>query len=1332
MKNIDHLSIIYYFLSIIFCFHANAQNTLLYGSNEEISCTLINDICQDSQGFIWVATEYGLNKFDGISIRQYLHDEKDTSSIADNNVRKLMIDKNHRLWICCINGLQYYDAEKDIFCNIRFPDNLKPHVTAMQELHSGIFWIGTSSKGLYELKMETKEVRLLKLYNNYLENRVISCIYEDRQHNIWIGTINNGLQNNGLLQINPNKQEANIWEMSTVLDNINAIVEDQTGQLYIGTSNFILLYDTAYNQFIPIPYENKISVKCMISGSDGRIFVGTEGQGLKYIDVAKKQLFPIENRQVTFNFNRSKIHALMEDRNGNLWLGCFQKGVFMISNQSTQFNFWNFSGMLYQTEGIVASIYKDSQGSVWCSVNNEGVFRFNASGEVEKHFPQLHSTVNLFEDSNHTLWVSFYEKARLAKMDKNSGRCRYLTVPQSGYIKTMIEDRRKRLYISTFGSGFIRYNLTTEKWETIEMKGKNSDKRTIINPWINTLLCDSKGLIWIGHYQGISCYDPEQNCLTGEKYLDLLAQQICLSLLEDRFGNIWAGTYNGLFCINTQTKNIKNYTTGDGLSNNVICGLAEDEGGNIWCSTFQGINQIKVNENRIINYYTGNGLIDKMYNRGVYFQDKEGVIYFGGQTGITLFSPRNIIHTNYDREVHLTNVYIHNQPVDVHTLSGGKTVLNGSLSYTNKFHFSYEDNTFTFEFSTMDFENPENIYYEYRLKELSQLWNITQLRINRITYNHLPPGNYTLEVRACKYGLYSPVKQWILNISPPWYKNKFAYIAYSLLFCAVCMLFIYLINRKRKELVNEAKLRFFIDISHEIRSPMMLIISPLEQLMQENRDESTGRTLERIHRNAKRILGLINQLLDIRKIDKGQMSLQYHETDLVDFIDELFHIFEDHANRRNIRFTFEHYVEKLPIWIDRNNFDKILMNLLSNAFKYTPDKGEITVLLTSGIDAGTWGALRHFAEIRIIDTGTGIDEDKIKKIFTRFYQAQNELTFGTMGSGIGLNLSRTLIELHQGTIHASNRKDVQGSCFTIRIPLGKDHIKKENLATTEPHLRLLLQQEAFIQASGSKKKPVKSKTNYKILVVDDEEEMRDFLSQKLKETYKVVVAGDGYEGLQMALSQIPDLIILDVMMPEMDGFTFVKKLKSNANISHIPVILLSSKAEHEERLKGLDKGADAYLSKPFNIEELVVMVNNLINNRRMLKGKFSGAQDQQDKMKPVEFKSSDEVLMERIMLIINDNLGNLELNVKMLASRVGLSRVQLHRKLKELTGIPASDFIRNIRLKQAAELLKEKKMNVSQIAYAVGFTNQTHFSTTFKKFYGISPKEYIAYSFPSM
>ncbi len=1324
MKNHLLLSVLLSFL----CFwDVFAQNNRLYGSGEygagEMSCNLINSICQDSLGYIWIGTEYGLNKFDGIAFTQYLHNEKDTTSLLGNNIRRLKLENDKTLWICCINGLQNYHPETDIFNNVRVPENGTPLVSDVQRLRSGELWITTSGRGLYNLKKDSWDAEPVEEVNKLFERRFFNCIYEDSQGNIWIGT-----NYNGLVRINPKTKEIYVFQAPAIPDNmINGILEDGLGQLFVNTATSIMIFDRNSAKFNPIVYTGTeyLSIRNMVLSRKGGIFVGTDGQGLKYIDAITKKMSPVENGHTSFNFNIARIHALMEDRDMNLCLGCFQKGILMMPNEPTQFGFWGFSGREYKLGGAVTSICKDQRDNVWCSVDNEGIFQFNENGKIIKHLPQPQATVKIFEDSERTLWVSSHDKG-LTKLNGITGQFEVIQVPIKGYVKTIAEDKNKNLYLSTFGTGFIRYNLLAKKWEEIELQNRDSRKGVLPNRWINAIICDSKGLVWLGHYKGVSVYDPKQDLFLNSAFEDSISQQICLSLMEDRLGNVWVGTYNGLFRVDAKTKRIRNYTTENGLSNNVICGLVEDNSGDIWCSTFCGINQIKIKEDRIINYYTGNGLVDKIYNRGVYFHDKEDIIYFGGNSGITLFSPQNITIGNYEHQILITNLYINNQQVNANTLSGRKPVFTGSLSYSEKFRFSYEDNTFMIEFSTMDFKNPENIHYEYRLKELSNEWSATQPGINRITYNHLSPGNYTLEVRACKYGSYSPVKQIKLSISPPWYKSVWANIIYIFLLLGIAVLIIYLIHKKRKEIVSEAKLRFFIDISHEIRSPMTLIISPLEKLMKSNHDESTMRTLEGMHRNAKRILGLINQLLDIRKIDKGQMQIKCNETDMVRFINELVEVFDDQAKRRNIKFAFEHHMDILPVWIDRNNFDKVLMNILSNAFKFTPDKGEITILLTSGIGEGNWGPLRHFAEIRIIDSGIGIDEDKIEKIFARFYQAQNELTFGSMGSGIGLNLSRTLVELHQGTISATNRKDAKGSCFTIRIPLGKDHLKKENLAKNEPGSRLILQNESFNQSKEVAKKTVKSKTNYKILIVDDEDEIREYLKEELQDTYKIITANNGNEALQMALSQMPDLILSDVVMPEMDGFTFVKKLKSNSNVSHIPVIILSSKAEHEDRMEGLDKGADAYLTKPFNTEELSVMVGNLINTRQVLKGKFSGAQDQQDKVKSVDFKSSNEILMDRIMTIINDNMSNPELNVEMLVSKVGLSRVQLHRKLKELTGIPASDFIRNIRLKQAAELLREKKMNVSQVAYAVGFTNQTHFSTAFKKFFGLSPTEYIA------
>lgn len=1318
-----------YLLSILslFCLsRVSAQDIRSYNMKDyrmtELSSNLINKIIQDSNGYIWVATDYGLNKFDGIKFTQYLHLEEDSTSLLSNNVKTFMIDKDNVLWIGSNKGIQCYNSLEDSFKTIVFPENLYPHVSNIIELHDGQMWVTTAGSGVFSINKDNLTATFLDKITK-LTGNFIAYMYQDKQNYIWFG-----INDRGLIQMNPLTKKTREFTTPDIPSNsIIRMLEDDNNRLLMSTSISVSYFERNSQKFIPIEWDEQpgYGITDMTLSHDGNVFISTttRGQGVKYIDRKSGKILTYTNSRNSLALNTGKIDALLEDRDKNLWLGCFMKGLLVIPNKSTQFNFWNIIDNQNQLGNLITSISKDHEGYIWCAVDRVGILKLNDKGEIIKQFTQIDDIISIMEDSKNNLWVGSYSKG-LGKLNRNTGKCTFFNIPYYGYMKTIKEGRDNLLYISTFGAGFIQYNPQTGIHKLYNMRQEDSQRGRLGNDWINSILCDSRGLIWFAHYKGVSCFDPSQNRFIPIKHDSILSNQICLSIMESDNGNMWIGTYNGLFCIDRVDQNLKNYTVKEGLSSNVICGLAQDKEGNIWCSTFHGINQIK--EDKIISYYIGNGLFDKIYNRGVYFQSDDGIIYWGGNNGITSFYPENIITPSYEHEILTTNLYVHNQSVNINTLSGGKHIIDSEILSAKEFKFSYEDNTFTFEFSTMDFIDPENIYYEYRLKELSREWSSTLSGINQVTYNHLNPGKYTLEVRAGKFGAFSKAKEFSIIISPPWYRSTWAYVLYLFLIFIFGVLIVNLIRKKRNEQINESKLQFFINISHEIRSPLTLIISPMEKLLKSSFDTETMKTLQNMHRNANRILGLVNQLLDIRKLDKGQMKLRFSKTNMVGFIKELFNVFEYQSIKRNIQFTFQYEHDNLEVWIDRNNFDKILMNILSNAFKYTPDAGEITVSLATGIDNSVWGPLHKYIEILIVDSGIGLDEGKIEKIFDRFYQGQNQETFTTVGSGIGLNLARTLVLLHYGVITAKNRKGETGSCFTIRIPLGNQHLRKDEIADETSDSRPLLSQRNFIEnVTNEKSDTYKRRANYKILIIDDEEEIRDFLSLELGEFFKIITAVDGTEGLQIAINQLPDLIISDVMMPNMDGLNLVKRLKNNNNVSHIPIILLTSKTEYQDRIQGLDRGADAYLSKPFNIEELIVTVNNLILNRRLLKGKFSGAQDQEDKIKPIDFKSGDDILMERVVAVINENMSNTELNVNMLASQVALSRSQLHRRLKDMTGISPVDFIKNIRLKQAANLLKEKKMDVSLVAYSVGFTNQAYFSTMFKKLYGISPTEYI-------
>lgn len=702
-----------------------------------------------------------------------------------------------------------------------------------------------------------------------------------------------------------------------------------------------------------------------------------------------------------------------------------------------------------------------------------------------------------------------------------------------------------------------------------------------------------------------------------------------------------------------------------------------------------------------------------------------------------------------DTKVWITDFFIFNQPVRKNTRSGRHTVIYTSVPDANMFQLAHYDNTFSIIFSTLQYNNPEQISYQYKIEELSNQWLSTEPGVNRVTYNNLPPGKYTFHVRALSHGNLSEIRTVKILITPPWYEMWWAYCIYVFLLGLLVLGIVnYILSRMRHrreimkrehaEQLNEAKLQFFINISHEIRTPMTLIINPLEKLLAEKKGGEVQKTYLMIYRNAQRILRLINQLMDIRKLDKGQMFMKFRETDMVGFIDDVMLTFDYMARKKKIHFSFEHAMPQLKVWVDMNNFDKILMNIFSNAFKYTPEQGEITVSLSTGRDATRRDPLKEYFEITVTDSGIGLDREKIERIFERFYQIDNDVTKSNFGTGIGLHLSRSLVELHHGIIFAENREDAPGSRFVIRIPLGSAHLRTDELEDVEalitPHAVLVKPEktdleEVFEEEEGEEdeegKKTGKAKNRMRILIVEDEEEILSYLKEELEGDYRIMTRKNGREAYDTILADTPDLVISDIMMPEMDGLSLCRKIKQNTNVNHVPVILLTAKSKPEDTMEGMATGADAYMVKPFNTELLKSTIANLLANRKLLKSKFSGAQQQEDKVQKLSMKSADEILMSKIMKVINENLSNPDLNVEMLAANVGLSRVHVHRKLKELTNLSARDFIKNIRLQQAAALLKEKKLTVSEVAYATGYTNLSHFSSSFKEVHGMSPKEYM-------
>ena len=1364
------------FLFSIYCFLIGstpvmkAQTGKYYSTDKELSNSLINAVYQDRKGFIWIATENGLNKFDGTRFSIYRHNATDSTSLKNNYVRTLFEDSRGNFWIGCINGLQRYDRATDSFHELfisRKDGRKNPHITSIIERRNGDLWIATSGQGAISLRKDSNpasfhiETELTdRIGSNYL-----NVIFEDSRQNLWIAT-----EEKGLYRYSPESKELKSYKAPYHIagDDVSAICEDAHGQIFVGTltKGLFRLSSRQEGNFEPILYQNRmnLNIRTLIIDTRGKLIIGTDGEGVKEYQPQQDIIVDSEINAGPFDFSKSKVHSLIEDKDHNLWLGIFQKGLILVPGISNKFDYYGYKSIHNNTIGssCVMAIHTDEQATIWIGTDNDGLYAINDQGKQLRHY--THQAGNpqsvpgtilcLYEDSNQELWLGSYFDG-LARINKQTGTCQDVTSLLQGNLNAgkpkvscIIEDKNKNLWVGTYGSGLYKINLPTQHVTYYESTRNENDDWSINrlpNDWISYLLEDKEGMIWIGTYKGLAVLNPQtDNFINYKKQNNLLPGYVVYSLLESSNGEIWAGTSEGLVCLNKDRLTPVLFTTADGLPSDIICGLAEDEKKNIWISTHQGISKLYPPEKKFINYYAGDGLQGNEFTRTAVFKDKRGKIFFGGTNGVTAFYPQDITEIKKEMNVLITGFHVANRPVKKGDKSGNNVITDTAVMDTEQFTLAYNENTFSIDFSVLEFSNPDRISYQYKIKELGDEWISTQPGTNRVTYSSLKPGKYTFSVQARDHNNFSNIRTVTIAITPPWYQTWWAKVIWgclgALLIYALTM---YILSRirhrqevmrqKHMEQINEAKLQFFINISHEIRTPMTLIISPLEKLLAEHSEKQPVYLM--IYRNAQRILRLINQLMDIRKLDKGQMHLKFRETDIVGFINDLMQTFNYQAQKKNITFIFEKELEgadSLKVWIDLNNFDKVLMNVLSNAFKYTHEGGNIEVLLKTGHNDAYRSALKDYFEIDITDNGIGIDKNKIEQIFERFYQIDNDMTQSNFGTGIGLHLSRSLVELHHGIIKAENREDGQGTRFIIRLPLGSNHLKAEELENpeeteSEPTISQLPKDSIYETEEENKtneyRKP-KAKTRYRVLIVEDDEEIRRYIRSELDSDFRIYECTNGREGLETILKEKPDLVISDVMMPEMDGITLCRKIKQNININHIPIILLTAKSKAEDQIEGLEIGADAYIVKPFNTELLRTTISNLIANRERLRGKLVGEQQVEEKITKIEMKSNDEILMSKVMRTINDHLADPALNVEMLAANVGMSRVHMHRKLKELTNQSARDFIRSIRLKQAANLLREKNLSVSEVAYATGFSNLSHFSNTFRDFYGISPSEY--------
>ena len=1280
---------IFCFVQMLTCF-SYANSGRLYTSND-MSSSLIRCIIQDKYGFIWVGTNYGLNRFDGYKFSTYLCNPADTTTIQDNDIVKLYPYSKEFLFVATNRGLYKYSYLTNSFQHIVLEKkDEKIRVSSLIEDGKHNLLIGTAGYGAYRLDMTTGKVtRLSRKSANSVDDFFAMLFFDDEGY-LWQANHTKVLRKykyNG-----KSIKLVSVYEPKGLFSVCKLYAADKKG-FFVAHVGGIMRYDYASHRFSRYDFDFSAHqgagyISAVTLDKYGNLWLGTSGDGTFKIPHGSRKAYRVELNNQSFIFDNAHISDLLIDRDGNQWYGCYMKGLFLSNNDKNVFHPVSLDELGAGMETI-SSVVGVADGLMLFVVKNHGLYLLDEKTGNTKLLQSPAGPIKVYSDFRKDVYV--YGRDGIYEYDWKHQTYRLL-LPANGFsLDYMQVDAAGNIYFTSQGNGLYVWNRKSGKMTQYLMDDKRPHK-TICNNWISEIRLDSRGWLWCATANGVSCMDTKTGYFDIILSRPLLEGKSCYSTLELSDGKIALATEMGLYLYDRKKQQTTPWPHSESISGLRIYSLKKDVKGNLWMSTAQGIWCYDSKAKSFFSFEKGNGLLTKEYLAGVVGSTSDGVICYGNSEGLTYFQPSEV--KDYNEKT--SAIYLSGVLLD------GKMApfIGDNLSVPSDFK------SIVLSFSQLDYQSVGNIVFQYRIN--GGKWISNAAGDNSFNFTGLSYGHYRIEVRTYCNGKYSTYKKVInLDVLAPWFLTVWAKLLYLFLILGLTAAAIIVYLRKKKRDLEEAKMQFLINATHDIRSPLTLIMEPLKKLKERlGNAEEYQADIDTIDRNAQRLLTLVNQILDKRRLDKHQMNLSCRETNLVEFSQGLVSLFTYNANLRGINIRLEMPETPVNAWIDRNKLDKAIANLLSNAFKYTPNGGEIIFR----IEKQDKKVLLY-----VIDSGKGLGKnDDAKTLFERFYQGKNSADMHLGGSGIGLNLCRSIVRLHGGDVTARNREDgTSGACFIIELPLGKEHLKDSQI-------------NSDYVVNGKKQQRGAASRNSKILLVDDDIEICRYLKSELSDWYRFVICNNGKEALKQLLSGDFDLVVSDVVMPEMDGITLLRNIKGNANISHVPVIMLTSKSEISDRLEGIKLGADAYLAKPFSLEELHLTIDNLIDNVRRLKGKFSGALKQDDKVEKIEVKGYDEELMERIMKVVNENLSDSDFNVEKMCDEVGVSRTQLHRKLKEMTGVPTSEFLRNIRLNEAARLIREHKINITQVSYMVGFANNSHFSTAFKKYFGMSPTEYAA------
>jgi signal transduction histidine kinase/ligand-binding sensor domain-containing protein/DNA-binding response OmpR family regulator len=1305
----------------------------------------VSSIVKEKNGFVWIGTENGLNRFDGNKIKIF---NKQNCALSSNDISDLLIDRKGKIWIGTFGGgLNVYNPSNDKFVTYKNSTNSITSIPSNElntifEDSKGIIWLGTKN-GLSFFNEKEQAFKTYKFdnKNNYsISHSDVRSIYEDENKNLWIGTFGGGLN-----KFNPKTEKFYRIKSSSAIspDYIHSLCGINKNQILIGTSGKgLLTFDMNTLSFQKKSYgiDKTINiVRCIKRTQKGTIWVGTDGVGLfkiNNINSVNPIVYSYTNDfQSESSISSNAIYALMEDENSNIWTGTAWNGVDVLSlNKDYTFIPSSTKG---ESPVSVLSVYKNSDG-FFMGLDGKGLTVFSEKANTTKRYNSTNKNSigddyiqYIYEARNGTLWIGTfvnglvnfnYKTGSFTQFKQHIGDSKSLSFNDVRYI---VEDEKNNFWIATWGGGLNYLDVNTKEFKNF--KEKTDDKNAISSSNVLSLQKDGS-LIWLATFGGgVNLLDTKTNKFQVYKSVEgnpnSISSNYLYSILRDSKGNVWVGTAGeGINLIETKTQKIHRFDIFKNVRYQTVMAIVEDNKGLIWFSTKQGIFNYDYSTKTFKNF----SILNEDYHINSGFKDEKGMLYFGCSKGVVKFNPETLKVQNVTPQVKFTNFKLFNKEVAI----GEEEILKKDISFSENITLEHDQDVITIEFAAMLFPSSSSCEYQIKMENFDKNWRSIG-KEGSATYTNLSPGDYVFKVRSRQLGSEWANQYSSLNIKilKPFWTEWWAFLIYFIV--AISMLYgliKYIISwekmkadyrfekfshEKDIELYN-LKQDFFTNISHEIRTPVTLILSSINKLLKSNEfSENHQNPFGTIKKNGEYLLNLVNELLDYRKLEHQQIKLKVVKADWVKFSKEIYLSFKEFAYQKDVKFEFESSSPAIELWFDKNQMEKVLYNLFSNALKFTSTGGSIKLSITE-TDSDV--------QLELVDEGIGISKKQLTKIFNRFYQAHDSHSVNGAGFGLGLTISNEIIKLHQGEIIVKSKKGA-GSTFTIKLKKGNSFYNECEIDVSENNNELIENYFATKQENTETLTQFPANKEQTLLIVEDNIDICNYIIELLSDEFAILKAFNGKEGLEVAIEKSPDLIISDVMMPIMDGIELTHNLKSNVSTSHIPVILLTARASFMHKMEGFETGADDYITKPFNESLLRARIKNILKNRNILHEKFHSG-DTNDVGEFVKNKKDQEFL-ENLGQFIEKNIDSDNLSVNFVAQELGMSHSVLYKKLKTITGLSLVEYMRDYRLKKAKQLLKTKQFTLNEVCYQVGYSDRKYFSKLFKERFGNPPTFYM-------